>query len=427
MSLDHRDRWEEWHRVAEQLERDDPERWLPGRFAPPPGLYFDGNSLGLMSRRVGAAVEQVLREWRLLGVMGWNHADPPWFEQVEKVAARLAPLIGADPGQVTLGASTTVELHQLLATFYRPTARRFRMLVDGEAFPTDRYAVASHLALHGRDPVRDLVVVPANAEHILDPDRIIQALTDDVAVAVLPSVVYTTGQRLDMARITQHAHRQGVFVIWDLSHSAGLFPHRVVAEHIDAAVFCTYKYLHGGPGSPAGVYVHPRHLPVRPGLAGWWGSDKAHQFAMPDRLVPAADAGALQLGTPSPLALAPLTAVVSIFEEVGIEALWDRSQRLMGLLDALAAEALEPRGFHVLKPPARGGHMALTHPRALPLSLVLRARRVIVDFRPPDMLRVAPAPLTTRPADVVELVRALAEAADDQDALLDPVDVPPVV
>jgi kynureninase len=201
-------------------------------------------------------------------------------------------------------------------------------------------------------------------------------------------------------------------------------PHALLADDVDAAVFCTYKYLSGGPGAPAGLFLHPRWLPPRPGLGGWWGSDKRRQFQMETWPAVAPDAGGLQLGTPSMLALAPLSASLALFEEVGLRAVWERSQRLMAVLEDLAERHLQPAGYHIVRPPVRGGHLALRHPAALRLSLALRRRRVIVDFRPPDVLRVCPAPLTTRFTDVVEGVRAMAETAMTE---AEPEPIPPVL
>jgi kynureninase len=408
---------------ADRWDREDPERWLPNRFFPPPGLYFDGNSLGLMPRTAPDAVQEVLTEWRQAAVTAWGMAPAPWISRVEAVARRLAPLVGAEAPQLTLLPSTTVALHQLLATLYRPTAARWRIVMDQGAFPTDRYAVLSHLRLHGL-PSSGLVTVPGDDDGVLDPAAVQASITGDTALVLLPSVVYTTGQALPVASLTRAAHRAGAIAVWDLCHSAGLMPHALLADDVDAAVFCTYKYLSGGPGAPAGLFLHPRWLPPRPGLGGWWGSDKRRQFQMETWPAVAPDAGGLQLGTPSMLALAPLSASLALFEEVGLRAVWERSQRLMAVLEDLAERHLQPAGYHIVRPPVRGGHLALRHPAALRLSLALRRRRVIVDFRPPDVLRVCPAPLTTRFTDVVEGVRAMAETAMTE---AEPEPIPPVL
>jgi kynureninase len=419
-------RWKPWRDKASELDQTDVLSFLPDRFHRYPGLYFDGNSLGLMHRDGPARIARVVEAWRDHAVMAWHLGDDPWFARAERIAGRLARLVGANPGQLAMGASTTVALHQLLATFYRPERQRWRIVIDAQAFPTDRYAAQSQLRLQGFDPMGALRVIPTGADRLLADDAIEAAFDGSVALAILPAVVYTTGQRLEVGAVTRLAHRHGVFVIWDLSHSAGLFPHRLVEEDVDAAVFCTYKYLSGGPGSPAATFVHPRHLPLVPGLGGWWGSDKRRQFQMADEQDPAPDAGALQLGTPSPLALAPLEAVLPVFEEVGLDKIWERAGRLRGFLLQIAETELVPLGMGLIRPTAAGGHLALTHKRALELGLALRARQAVVDFRPPDVLRICPSPLTGRFGEIVDLARILADLLAHPEALQAD-EVPPVV
>ncbi len=398
-----------WTEITQASEAADRLASLPDQFVTPADmLYFDGNSLGLMSIRSQERIQVALDEWANLAVLGWDQAVPPWLTRVEEVSALLAPLIGAIPGEVTLGSSTTVMLHQLLATFYQGGS----ILIDGLAFPTDRYAVESFL--QSRMAGERLVVVPPASDGLLDPDEILRKARRDVTLAVLPSVVFTTGQRLPIVSLTRELRRQGIFVIWDLSHSAGLFPHRLHDVEVDAAVFCTYKYLHGGPGSPGAAFVHRRHWPLRPGLQGWWGSAHDQQFRMTDQFLGAPDTHALQLGTPSILALAALEGSLLTLNEVGIENLWQRSTKLVHLLQRLVEAFLVPYGVKIVTPASmRGGHLALSHPCGRDLSTRLRQRRVVADFRYPDIIRLAPVPTTTRWSGLLETVVILQAVLTD--------------
>lgn len=387
-----------------------PDRWR----IPPGTLYLDGNSLGPCSVPAEAAVRAALDGWAAAGVLGWSDGEAPWFDLAERVAARLAPLVGAHSHEVVVGGTTTQQLHQLLGTFYRPTPTRFRLVIEHGAFPTDRHAVDSQVAQHGLDPAQAVAELPLDGRGWLAPDAVAAALGPDVAMAVLPGVVYTTGQRLPVAELTAAARRAGVRVVWDLSHSAGLVPHRLHDE-AELAVFCTYKYLNGGPGAPAAAFVHEALLPVTPAYRGWWGSDKSRQFSMEGRWTGAAGAGALQLGTPSVLALAALAGSLELFDGICLEDLLERARQLTDFLAAAADGLLAPWGVRVAtprEPAARAGHIALAHPEAAALSLALRDRRVIVDYRPPNLLRLAPAPLYIRAADVLQAIEHLADILD---------------
>ena len=395
----------QWCHIGRTRDAADPLKPVTEAFfRPQPTLYFDGNSLGPLSRPARDAVRRTLKQWEELAVSGWSEGTPSWFERERWLAGRLAPLVGARPGEVSLGGSTTQQLHQLLSTFYRPAGRRTALLVDAGAFPTDRYAAESHVRWHGFDPAASLRTIGPGSSGFLDPQAIVRALTEDVAVALLPSVVYTTGERLPMREIAHAAREAGVFLIWDLCHSAGLIPHRLHDDGVEAAVFCTYKYLNGGPGSPAAVFLHERHLPVTPGLWGWWGSDPAVQFQMAPAFVPAADASSLQLGTPSMLALAPLEGSLDLFEQVGMDAVFRRSQELTAFLLEAFHALVEPYGMTLATPEdptRRGGHVALRHPEALAISRALKKDGVTPDFRMPDIIRLCPTPFLTRSLDIV--------------------------
>lgn len=365
------------------------------RFLLPEGMiYLDGNSLGPLSLDAEAAVLRTLAEWREGAIHGWTEGTHPWLFLAERVGAGLATLVGAEPASVIATGSITVNLHQLVATLYSGTGN---LLCEQGAFPSDRYALQSH------GPVA--LVEP-------EEDAIESALaTGEVALAVLPSVLYTSGRLLDMPRLTASARTHGVTLLWDLAHSIGIVPHQLDTWGCDGAFWCNYKWLSGGPGAVGGIYLNPRHHEKRPGLAGWFGSRKDMLFANTPEQIPADGAARLQIGTTHVLSLAPVEAAVALVNEAGIENLRRES---LALTTVLAAEA-QRAGFTVVTPHAdhqRGGHIALRHPEAAALCRALRQVSVVPDHRPPDLIRFAPNPLFNTVEECQEAIRLLVELAD---------------
>jgi len=398
---------------ARRLDRDDPLGRFRGRFHTRPGtIYLDGNSLGLLSRDSAASLQKVLKSWETLGVRGWLEADPPWFTLAERLGARCAALVGAAPDEVVLSGTTTVNIHALVNTFFRPEGRRTKIVADELDFPTDVYALKSALKLRGLDPADHLVLVPSADGLTLDEGEIARRFDGTVALAFLPSVLYRSGQLLDMGFLTARAHEKGVIIGFDCSHSVGAVPHAFDEWGADFALWCSYKYLNGGPGATAFLYVNRRHFGKDPALAGWFGSAKDKQFDMSLDFEPAPSAGRWQISSPSILNAAPLIGSLSIFEEAGMEAVREKSLRmtrfLMDLVDGLLTEA--PYGFSIGTPREdrrRGGHVALVHPEGLRIAEALRGRGVVPDFRPPDIVRIAPVALYNTYAEIGELVRHL--------------------
>jgi kynureninase len=311
-------------------------------------------------------------------------------------------------------SSTTVNMHQLLASLYQPRGRRTRLLADALNFPSDHYAVESQVRLAGLDPADHLVRVPSRDGRTLEEDDLIAAMTDDVALGVFPAVLYRSGQLLDMARLTEAAHARGILSGFDCCHSVGVVPHLFDAWGVDFAFWCSYKYLNSGPGGAAAYYLNRRHAAVRPRLAGWWGNNKATQFDMAIAFEPAADAGRMQLGTVHMLSSAPLEGSLLMFEEAGIEAVRAKSLQLtdylIRLVDALLPEA--ESGYRVgtpREPKRRGGHVAIEHERAIQVTAALKRRGVVPDFRYPNVIRLAPMPLYTSFYEVWLLVQHLRE------------------
>jgi kynureninase len=399
---------------ARERDAADPLRGFRERFFVPEGrIYLDGNSLGLLSREAEAAVLSALDAWKRQAIEGWTGGERAWWRIGEELGALQAELVGAEPEEVMATGAITVNLHALLASFYRPEGRRTKIIATGLDFPSDVYALQGQLRLHGLDPREHLIQVPSRDGRTVADDDVVAAMADDVALVWLPSVLYRSGQLLDMERLTREAHARGIPIGFDLAHSAGSVPHRLHAWGADFAVWCSYKSLNAGPGAVGALFVHRNHFgSVAPTLLGWWGVDKPRQFEMADEFFPAAHAGAWQISTPSVLGAAALYGSLQVIGEAGMERIRDKSLDLTEYLMFLADEALASLGFTVGTPreaERRGGHVALEHPEALPISVALRARGVVPDFRPPNVIRVAPVALYTTYQEVWRTVQILRE------------------
>jgi kynureninase len=387
-----------------------------------PAIYLCGNSLGPMPVDSEARLREVLELWATLAVRG-HHAGPdPWMHYHAQFAAPLARLVGAAPAEVVAMNTLTVNLNQLLVSFYRPTALRHRILIERPAFPSDRYAVVSQIRFHGYRPERALVEVgPRPGEDLLRTEDIVAAIEREratLALVLLPGVQYLTGQVLDVAAITRVARRHGVTVGWDLAHSIGNVPVALHDADADFAVWCHYKYLCGGPGAIGGAFVHERHARdvARPRFAGWWGHEAATRFDMGPDFVPMAGAEGWQQSNPPVLALAPLIAALAAFDAAGLPNLRAKSLALTAFARRLIGERLAGR-ITVITPAAdaeRGCQLSLrvaggpTVGRRAFESLT--ARGVIGDWREPDVIRLAPAPLYNGFVEVERAVAALQAA-----------------
>jgi kynureninase len=340
-------------------------------------------------------------------------ADPPWFTLGEALGARMAALVGATPEAVVVTGSTTVNLHQMVGTFYRPEGVRRKIIATALDFPSDIYALQSQILLRGGDPARDLVQVPSRDGRTIDEDDIISAITDEVALVVLPSVLYRSGQLLDMARLTAAAHERGALIGFDCAHSAGAMPHQFDIWGIDFAIWCSYKYLNAGPGAVGALFVHPRHFGRSPSLAGWWGYRKDRQFEMVHDWEGAHHAGAFQISTVPLLSTAALLGSMTIFEEAGIDAIRAKSlaqtDYLIALIEA-AGLCDEPYGYLIGTPrehARRGGHVAIEHKDGARIAQALIARNIVVDFRKPNVVRLAPIALYTTYEELWRTAQAL--------------------
>jgi kynureninase len=394
-----------------ELDRADELRPLRDMFAQPAGtLYFNGNSLGLMPKLAKSRVQEVLDTWESKAVEGWFDGAETWLNMSERISALAAPLVGAEAAEVTIANSTTINLHQLLATLYRPLGSKRKILVDETIFRSDLYAIRSHLKLRNLDLDDHLVMVPVRDGFLLSEDDLAERMTGDVAIAVFSSVVYHTGQLLDMSRLVRVAREREIMIGFDCSHSVGCLPHELSRWGADFAFWCGYKYLCGGPGAVAGMCLNRRHFGCTPGIAGWFASNKNSLLEMPLHLDAAPDAAALQISTPFALSMAPLLASLSIISDAGIHALRAKSLRLTGLMIDLFDEQLPGTQLSLVTPRderRRGGHISLVHPRAEQLCRSMRQQGVVADFRRPDMMRLAPSPLYTSFEDCFAAVNRL--------------------
>lgn len=395
---------------AHDLDAKDPLRGYRDRFHVPldktgkPVIYFCGNSLGLMPRAAREAVTQELDDWAGLGVDAHFEGRSPWYsyhEQFREVGARL---VGARPGEVVMMNSLTVNLHLMMATFYRPTRRRYKILMDWPAFPSDIYAARSQTGMHRFDPNDAIIYVkPRDGEHSIRP-RDIESILEDhgdmIALVLLSGVNFFTGQFYDVGRLAETARREGCVVGLDLAHAAGNVSLSLHDWGVDFAVWCSYKYVNSGPGAVAGCFVHERHAgnPDLPRLAGWWGNDPKTRFLMhlQPEFVPVASAEAWQISNPPILSMAPLRTSLQIFDEAGMPALRAKSELLTGYLRFLIGQMPSDR-YEVITPkdPRQHGCQLSILARAHPKELFKRldAAGVKGDFREPNVIRVAPVPL----------------------------------
>lgn len=379
--------------------------WQREFFQPEGAIYLDGHSLGPLSRFAERAIRDVVEGWRHQGVAGWMEGAPPWFTWSEELAGRVAPLVGADASEVVVANSLSVNLHNLLLTLW-PGGPGGVVLVDAQAFPTDRAVVKAFARRVGAE-VAELTPSPSGLYRM---DDVVAALAPPVRLAVLPGVVYTTGQLLDMRGVAAAARAAGVRLVLDLAHVFAAVPVELHAWDVDAAVWCHYKYANAGPGAVAGAFLHARHAAVEPALPGWFSAAPEVRFGDPRRLAPVPGAAGLQIGTPDVLSLAALSGALIPLERVGVRAVRHASLALTGfLLKCLDAARLA--GLVVTTPRGqdeRGGHVAFHHPRAEEMVAALRRQGVFADYRRPDIVRMAPVPWVTRFRDVAVAVERLA-------------------
>ena len=387
--------------ACEKLDRECPLSPLRERFSLPEGvLYFDGNSLGALPRTTAADIDRAVREeWGRGLVESWLDAD--WFFLARKAGDAIAPLIGASAGEVVVADSTSVNLFKLAAVLLRQSEGRRTVVTERGNFPTDVYILEGLADLFGGR--FDLVLAESEA--------LAGSIDEHSALVLLTHVHFRTGAMHDMARVTAHCADRGVPVVWDLSHSAGAVPLALNDWGVEYAVGCTYKFLNGGPGAPAYIYMAESAIAAHePVMTGWFSH--ADQFGFEDRYRPTAGIEKCLVGTPPILSLCAVMHGVATFDGVDMGDVVTKSRALSELFIRLADDRLAPHGFSLAsprEPAARGSQVSLRHPEAYAVSKALRASTVVADFRSPDILRFGIAPLYIRHVDVWDAVNALAE------------------
>ncbi len=377
-------------------------------------VYLCGHSLGLQPKTAAAFVQQELRKWAELGVEGHFHAKNPWMPYHRLLTEQTAELVGAKPLEVVVMNSLTVNLHLMMVSFYRPTKERHKIVIERGAFPSDQYAVQSQIHFHGFEPATSLIeLAPRPGESLLrdqDIETLVERAGDEIALIMLAGVNYATGQAFDMERITRLGHARGCVVGFDLAHAAGNLVLKLHEWGPDFAVWCSYKYLNGGPGCVAGCFVHERHAHSLelPRFSGWWGHDEESRFEMGPDFRAMSGADGWQLSNPSIVSLAVLRASMDIFHEAGMHSLRAKSVSLTRYLEFLLNRN-ESRRFSIVTPQEkerRGAQLSIRVPEyGRALCQRLAQQGVVGDWREPDTFRVAPVPLYNSYRDVFQFVQ----------------------
>ncbi|KAI0115837.1 kynureninase 1 [Nemania sp. FL0031] len=407
-----------------------------------PCTYLCGNSLGVQPKRTAARIQQYLATWATQGVQGHfkpleDSPLPAWLHADDRAAKMMAPIVGAEETEVAVMQTLTVNLHLLMSAFYRPDPNgRHKIILESKAFPSDHYAVLSQIRHHGLSPETSMVTIESPfAEDPIISTYDIQALISkhaaDTALILLPGIQYYTGQLLDIPTITAYARRHGIFIIWDLAHAVGNVPLSLHNWDVDAAAWCTYKYLNGGPGCIGGAFVHSRNSVIAPAttedeseqeygnrFSGWWGNDKVTRFRMEPKFRPAKGAAGFQISNPSVLDITSLCASLEIFELAGgMLPLRERSKRLTAFLEKCISSMSDEakKLFRTITPPdpeQRGAQLSLLLEDGLLDATMhgLEEHGVIIDERKPNVIRVAPAPLYNNFQDCVSFVEAFESA-----------------
>ncbi|MEM7185060.1 MAG: kynureninase [Bacteroidota bacterium] len=413
---------------AKQCDQEDPLSPFRDRFLFPkdaqgnPLIYLCGNSLGLQPRSTATYIQQELDDWARYGVEGHLDAQHPWLPYHEFLTENMATLVGAKPSEVVVMNSLTTNLHLMMVSFYRPTTTRYKIVVESDAFPSDKYAVESQLQFHGFDPTDGLILWKPRAGEELcrfeDLEAIMEQEGESIALLMIGSTNYYSGQSFPLRKITQLGHRYGAMVGFDLAHGAGNIQPDLHETGPDFAVWCTYKYLNSGPGSLGGCFVHERHANNESlkRFTGWWGHNKETRFNMRHEFDALPGAEGWQLSNPAILSMAAIRASLDVFIEAGFDNLRQKSVKLTGFMEYLIDQLNDDR-INIITPrnPDERGCQLSIQVRSADKSLHDRLTRagVISDWREPDVIRVAPAPLYNSFEDVYEFVDRLKKILDE--------------
>ena len=414
---------EQLYTKAKELDQNDNLSSLRELFHFPkkdgvPAIYLCGNSLGLQPKSVRASIEQELKDWEELAVEGHTKAKNPWFSYHELFSNSLAKLVGAKPSEVVAMNALTTNLHLAMASFYKPTPQKYKILIFGFEFPSDRYAVQTQAQFHNFNPDDAIIEIPLDENSYISFETITSTIDryhDELALILFTGVHYYSGQLFDIEAITKYAQSKHITIGWDLAHTIGNVPLQLHDWNVDFAVWCTYKYLNSGPGGVGGLFVHERHCTnedvVR--LGGWWGNDPATRFTMPHSFIPKLTAESWQLSNAPVLSMAAHKASLEIFDSVSFEQLREKSISLTQFLaygiEMIAKEySLPIHSITPSNPKERGCQISLDLGEKAPeIYKKLGEKNCIVDFRKPWVIRVAPTPLYNSFADIATFLELL--------------------
>jgi kynureninase len=402
---------------AQQLDAQDQLRQYQNEFSFPQVngkkvIYFTGNSLGLQPKRAKTYVDEVMNDWANLAVEGHFYAEKPWWDYHERFANPLSKLVGALPSEVTVMNTLTVNLHLQMVSFYRPTSTRYKIICEEKAFPSDQYLFQSQVRFHGYEPEDAIVEVKRReGEHNIRLEDVVAKINevgDELALVLIGGVNYYTGQVFDMKTITEAGHNVGAYVGWDLAHAAGNIELQLHHWQVDFAAWCSYKYMNSGPGNASGCFIHEKHHanPELPRFAGWWGHNKERRFKMEPNFDPVQGADGWQISNLPVLSLAPYLASVELFAEIGMDVLIQKRNTITSYLEFVLHEIYrEVKGnFEIItptNPTERGCQLSVfLHGEGRSLFDYLMKNGVIVDWREPNVIRLAPVPLYTSFEDI---------------------------
>ena len=382
-------------------------------------IYFTGNSLGLQSNRSRKYVDEVMDDWANLAVEGHFYADKPWWDYHERFANPLSKIVGALPDEVAVMNTLTVNLHLLMVSFYRPTEKRRKIICEEKAFPSDQYMIRSQVSFHGYNPNLDIVEIKRrDGEHNIRLEDVlskIEEVGDELALVIMGGVNYYTGQVFDMKTITEAGQKAGAFVGWDLAHAAGNVKLELHDWKVDFAAWCSYKYMNSGPGNASGIFVHEMHHgdPEMPRFAGWWGHNKERRFKMEPVFDAVHGANGWQISNLPILTLAPYLASVHMFDEIGMDALIEKRDRITSYLEFILQEIDKEvdSNFEIItpsNPEERASQLSVfLHGEGRSLFDYLMENGVITDWREPNVIRLAPVPLYCAYEDMFEFGQIL--------------------
>jgi kynureninase len=408
-------------KFARKCDRQDPLKKFRKLFFMPEDkdndpVYLCGNSLGLLSKSVKPAINQELKDWKNKAIAGYMHAKHPWMYYQHNFNKSLAKIMGCEEHEVTVMNALTVNLHLLLLSFYKPTPERYKIIMEAGAFPSDQYAVASQVKFHNYNPEESIIEVsPRPGEKTLRTEDILRVIDEHkngLAIVLFGGINYYTGQLFDISSITKAAHHAGAFAGFDLAHVAGNVPMELHKWEVDFAVWCSYKYLNAGPGSVAGIYIHERfaNAPNFPRLAGWWGNQEKTRFQMVKEFTPQPGAAGWSISTAQVFNMVALKASLKIIDKAGIENIRQKSILLTGYLEYLLNELKHLR-FEIITPGdpgQRGAQLSLYfNERGKEIHQQMIKKGIVVDYREPGVIRVAPAPLYNSFSDVYRFYEIL--------------------